>query len=513
MDDVSFSVSMDAEDDEAYLVPDVGLTDDLEAQMPTECFARFRWRVHRLVDNIFIRLFSIFLILTDIILLIILLATKRDVNDKPFAEDNGIATASDVIVLYFLLELSLRIFALTPSTFIRKPFEVFDAIIIIVSAILQYAPAFSRQTAAVKVLRIVRLIRFLRFITELYKFKKAARLTISENKRRYRRDGFDLDLTYITDRVIAMSFPSTGLMAVYRNPMKAVVRFFNRKHNNHYRVYNLCSERGYNHKHFDHRVVRCSIDDHNVPLLREILEFCEDADTFLSSDENNVIAVHCKGGKGRTGTMICSYLLYSGKFDRAKDALDYFALRRSDYAVSQQYQGVQTPSQGRFVTYFQEVVNTYGKKIPPLKENTITRMRVHSIDVGENAMSGVSALSFEVFNEKELVFSFDDAVADGQATINSVPLSQSTLGYAYVDFSFPPIEIKGNVKVKFLSTGSLPLKYDKCPFYFWFHTSFVHEPTLRLDRRSLDNPHKESVWKYYDENFAVEMHFSSQSRR
>ena len=33
---------------------------------------------------------------------------------------------------------------------------------------------------------------------------------------RYQQDGFDLDLTYVTNRVIATSFPSTGLWSLYR---------------------------------------------------------------------------------------------------------------------------------------------------------------------------------------------------------------------------------------------------------------------------------------------------------
>lgn len=46
-----------------------------------------------------------------------------------------------------------------------------------------------------------------------------------QKKKRFQKDGFDLDLSYITPRVIAMGFPSTGTEAVYRNPMTEVQKF------------------------------------------------------------------------------------------------------------------------------------------------------------------------------------------------------------------------------------------------------------------------------------------------
>jgi phosphatidylinositol-3,4,5-trisphosphate 3-phosphatase/dual-specificity protein phosphatase PTEN len=42
---------------------------------------------------------------------------------------------------------------------------------------------------------------------------------ISGKKNRFKNDDYNLDLTYITNRIIAMSYPASGFESIYRNPI------------------------------------------------------------------------------------------------------------------------------------------------------------------------------------------------------------------------------------------------------------------------------------------------------
>ena len=60
------------------------------------------------------------------------------------------------------------------------------------------------------------------------------------------------------------------------------------------------------------------------------------------------LVVHCRGGKGRTGSMCCAWLLFARGAIDADDALTRFALERTELALGgTRIQGVDTPSQRR----------------------------------------------------------------------------------------------------------------------------------------------------------------------
>lgn len=111
-----------------------------------------------------------------------------------------------------------------------------------------------------------------------------------------------------------MGYPSEGLEGTYRNSIYDVKRFFTENHAKGYKIYNLCSERKYDPGYFRLNSVNeeFSFDDHNPPPFDIIFEFCKDCFKFLDQDPNNVVAIHCKAGKGRTGVMICCYLVFAG---------------------------------------------------------------------------------------------------------------------------------------------------------------------------------------------------------
>ena len=174
---------------------------------------------------------------------------------------------------------------------------------------------------------------------------------VSKKKRRYQDSEFDLDMTYITDRVIAMGYPSEGVEALYRNDVKDVIAFFEKKHKGNVKIYNLCLEKDkiYEKKLFlRSKVALFPSLDHNPCSVKLILEFCVDICLFLILNLNSVAAVHCKAGKGRTGVMICSYLVFSGLCKNTEEAVNYYAVMRTT-----NMKGVTIPSQQRYIKYFE----------------------------------------------------------------------------------------------------------------------------------------------------------------
>ncbi|XP_011505932.1 PREDICTED: phosphatidylinositol 3,4,5-trisphosphate 3-phosphatase and dual-specificity protein phosphatase PTEN isoform X3 [Ceratosolen solmsi marchali] len=272
---------------------------------------------------------------------------------------------------------------------------------------------------------------------------------VSKRRKRFTADGFDLDLTYIKDNLIAMGFPAEKLEGVYRNHIDDVVKFLESKHKDHYKIYNLCSERSYDCKKFKQRVATYAFDDHNPPSLELIKPFCEDVHTWLTQNDSNVAVVHCKAGKGRTGVMVCCYLLHSKQCRTATEALNFYGTERTT-----DRKGVTIPSQRRYVNYYSTLVQE-GLNYQPVTL-ILREIKLDPIPT----FNGGQGYHFVISEANTKIFSSETyEVRKGTSTL-SIPLQHS-------------VPIKGDIRVDFYNAPKVKRK-EKL-FHFWFNTFFVRE--------------------------------------
>ncbi|KAL7385692.1 hypothetical protein ABVT39_026616 [Epinephelus coioides] len=170
-------------------------------------------------------------------------------------------------------------------------------------------------------------------------------------------ESYELDLIYITERIISVSFPSSVEEQSYAANLREVASMLRSKHGHNYLLFNL-SEKRYDISQLNPKVLDFGWPDHHAPALDKICSICKAMDTWLSADSHNVVVIHNKGNRGRTGVVVAAYMHYSNISASADQALDRFAMKRF---YEDKVLPVGQPSQKRYVEYFSGLLSGHIK--------------------------------------------------------------------------------------------------------------------------------------------------------
>uniref|UniRef100_A0A4W3IF30 Tensin 1 n=1 Tax=Callorhinchus milii TaxID=7868 RepID=A0A4W3IF30_CALMI len=286
----------------------------------------------------------------------------------------------------------------------------------------------------------------------------------------------DVDLTYITERIISVSFPSSVEEHSYRGNLREVAQMLLSKHGDNYLIFNL-SERRHDISKFNPKVLDFGWPDLHAPALDKICSICKAMDTWLNSDCQHVVVIHNKGNRGRMGVVIAAYMHYSNISASADQALDRFAMKKF---YEDKVLPVGQPSQRRYVHYFS------GLLTGSIKMNNKPLFLHHVIMHGVPSFESQHGCRpfLRIYQGMQPVYTSGiyTVPSDGQ---NSVCITIE-----------PGLMLKGDILLKCYHKKFRSPSRDVV-FRLQFHTCAVHDLGLVFAKEDLDDAFKDDRFPEY----------------
>lgn len=331
------------------------------------------------------------------------------------------------------------------------------------------------------------------------------------NHKRYTNSGHNLDLAcFQEERLVVMAWPADDQIFVkdmkrsklIRNDSREVRKCLEDLYPAGFKIYNLCSE----HKSFqrakDVDVVQFGWIDHEPPPFELLQRLIDDMFNYLSQHPNNGIAIHCKAGKGRTGTAASSFLMRQNKCKNSMEALSFFGSTRFGDG-----DGVKIQSQRRYVQYYQMFLNNgmvYNPK--PLKLTKIQIFLKKPVKESKKLNEERYKLTVKQYNkdsedeEKELETVFEvknlKSVLDPDENISiDVPKNCPLL--------------RGDVKFRLTRNEQGIFCKEKAMAVFWINSAFEEEPCISVSAENFDMKKENCVQKVSQVKFHVQVQENS----
>ena len=125
-----------------------------------------------------------------------------------------------------------------------------------------------------------------------------------------------------------------------------LVKWLDQRHGDDWAIWEFRAEgTGYPDSEVYNRIYHYPFPDHHPPPFALMPNIMASMRNWLKAKEGRVAVVHCKAGKGRSGTASCSYLISEEGWEVEK-ALKRFTERRMRPGMGK---GVSIPSQLRWI--------------------------------------------------------------------------------------------------------------------------------------------------------------------
>ncbi|XP_056912490.1 tensin-3-like isoform X3 [Takifugu flavidus] len=302
-------------------------------------------------------------------------------------------------------------------------------------------------------------------------------------------EGYELDLTYITERIIAVSFPRGCSEEIYSHNLKDVTRMLKSKHADNYLIINL-SEKRHDLTRMNPKTLDTGWPDMHAPPLDKICTICKAMEGWLNADPLHVVVIHCRGGKGRIGVVISSFVNFTEVSASADQALDRFAMRKyHDDKVS----ALMTPSQKRYVWILNSLLSGSMKiNASPLFLHCVILHGIPNFDA-----AGVCRPYFKVYQGMQAVYSSGIYhIGPGHRGRVCIILEPAQL-------------LKGDIMIKCYHKGELASEREVI-FRLQFHTGAVQGYNLIFEKEDMESANKDPRFPDYGK---VELVFSEGPER
>ncbi|XP_075011677.1 auxilin isoform X2 [Calonectris borealis] len=283
----------------------------------------------------------------------------------------------------------------------------------------------------------------------------------------------ELDISYITSRIIVMSFPAEGVELGFRNHIEDVRTFLDSRHPDHYTVFNL-SPKYYRSAKFHNRVSECSWPVRQAPSLHNLYAVCKNMHNWLQQNPKNVCVIHCMDGRAASAVLVSAMFCFCHLFSNPGPAMQLLNTKRPGIVL--------WPSHRRYIGYICDLIADK-PVIPHCKPLTIKSVTLSPVPCFNKQRNGCRPFCDILSGETRILTTSQEyermkeyRVQEGKVLI---PLGATVHGDVVVSVYHMRSTIGGRLQAKMTNTQI---------FQIQFHTGFIAlgTTTLKFTKPELD---------------------------